>query len=63
MEMFNFGGGCINNNGRFVDGNGQSAGYGESISLEEIKEASTLHFIENNKKIWRKTIFPSGIAR
>ena len=35
MELFNFGGGKINNDGRFVDGDGQSTWCGEKILKEE----------------------------
>ena len=50
MELFNFGGGDINNDGRFVDGNGQSAWYGNSIPIEKRIEASTVEFINTYKE-------------
>ena len=46
-HLFNFGGGRINNDGRFVDGNGHSAWYKEKISLEKREEASAVNYIEN----------------
>ncbi len=49
-EVFNFGGGNVNNDGRFVDGNGQSAWYGDSIPLEQRIEASTVEFINTYKE-------------
>lgn len=50
MELFNFGGGDINNDGRFVDGNGQSAWYGEAISKEERIESSTIEYLNTYKE-------------
>lgn len=50
MELINFGGGTVNNDGRFVDGNGQSAWYGDDIPIEERVEASAVEFIRNYEK-------------
>lgn len=50
MALFNFGGGDINNDGRFVDGNGQSAWYGDRIPLEKRVEASTVEFLNTYKE-------------
>ena len=50
MSLFNFGGGDINNDGRFIDGHGQSALYGEKIPLEERKKASAVEFLRNYDK-------------
>ena len=50
MSLFNFGGGDINNDGRFIDGHGQSALYGEKIPLEERKKASAVEFLKNYDK-------------
>lgn len=50
MSLFNFGGGSINNDGRFVDGNGQSAWYGERIPLKDREEASAVHFLDTYKE-------------
>ena len=50
MELFNFGGGTINNDGRFVDGNGQSAWYGEAISKKERIETSTIEYLNTYKQ-------------
>ena len=46
-RMFNFGGGDINNDGRFVDGDGQSAYYGESISKAKRRKSSAVNYINN----------------
>jgi len=45
MEMFNFGGGNINNDGRFLDGKGDSAWYGDSTKKVLREKASVLHFL------------------
>ncbi len=45
MELFNFGGGKINNDGRFVDGKGQSGWYGWEIPEKERIQASALHYL------------------
>jgi len=50
MAIYNFGGGDINNDGRFIDGHGQSALYGDSIPLEEKVETSVKTFLDNYKK-------------
>lgn len=50
MSLFNFGGGSINNDGRFVDGHGQSAWYEESIPLEQRIKASAVEFINHYKE-------------
>jgi len=50
MALFNFGGGDINNDGRFVDGHGQSAWYGHSIPEKERIEASTLEYLNTYKE-------------
>ncbi len=50
MEMFNFGGGDVNNDGRFVDGDGQSAWYGDAIPEEERRKASVLEFLNTYKE-------------
>lgn len=49
MELFNFGGGDVNNDGRFVDGDGQSAWYGNSIPKKERIEASTIEYLNTYK--------------
>lgn len=49
LALFNFGGGDINNDGRFVDGHGDSAWYGDAIPLEDRIEASTVEFINTYK--------------
>jgi len=41
----NFGGGDFNNDGRFVEGGGQSARYGGSIPPDELEKASALHYL------------------
>lgn len=46
MDIGNFGGGTVNNDGRFVDGNGQAALYGAQPK-EELYKDSALAFIEN----------------
>lgn len=46
MDSGNFGGGTVNNDGRFIDGNGQAALYGEQPK-EKLYKDSALHFIEN----------------
>lgn len=53
-NIFNFGGGRFNNDGRFVDGGGQSALYGEKLpgmSIEESNaerlKACTVEYIDN----------------
>lgn len=50
MALFNFGGGDINNDGRFVDGHGHSAWYEDRIPLERRVEASTVEFINTYKE-------------
>lgn len=50
MELFNFGGGNINNDGRFVNGKGQSAWYGDRIPEKERIEASTIEYLNNYKE-------------
>ena len=50
MEMFNLGGGDINNDGRFVDGKGQSAWYGDKIPETERIEASTLEYLNTYRE-------------
>jgi arylsulfatase A-like enzyme len=49
MEIFNFGGGDVNNDGRFVDGKGQSAWYGYKIPEKDRIEASTVEYLNNYK--------------
>ena len=55
-NIFNFGGGSFNNDGRFVDGDGQSALYGEKLPGMTIEESNaerlktcTEEFIKNYK--------------
>lgn len=50
MELMNFGGGDINNDGRFVDGDGQSAYYQYEIPYEKRKEASAIELINTYKE-------------
>jgi arylsulfatase A-like enzyme len=46
--VHNFGGGYFNNDGRFVDGNGQSARYGyNNIPEDEREKASALHYLNH----------------
>ncbi|MBL4708219.1 MAG: sulfatase-like hydrolase/transferase [Flavobacteriales bacterium] len=46
-NLFNFGGGNVNNDGRFVDGDGQNAWYGEKEnSKEERIEASAVNYLK-----------------
>ncbi|MBS1910458.1 MAG: sulfatase-like hydrolase/transferase [Bacteroidetes bacterium] len=46
LKIANMGGGRTNNDGRFVDGNGQSAKYGY-LPKELTERQSVLHFLEN----------------
>lgn len=55
--IYNFGGGDINNDGRFIDGHGQSAMYGTKLpgktkeeSLKEKREASVVEFLNTYKE-------------
>ncbi|AXG70060.1 arylsulfatase [Kordia sp. SMS9] len=55
-NIFNFGGGIFNNDGRFVDGEGQSALYGKKLPGMSVKESnqkrvedSALEYIKNYK--------------
>lgn len=48
MDIGNFGGGTVNNDGRFIDGSGQAALYGEQPK-ERLYKESALAFIENYK--------------
>lgn len=52
MELYTFGGGDINNDGRFVDGNGQSGWYGKGDEkAQKAREAaSALRFIQTYKE-------------
>jgi choline-sulfatase len=45
--VFNFGGGYFNNDGRFVDGLGQSSRYGYKIPEEERVKASATYYLNN----------------
>jgi arylsulfatase A-like enzyme len=45
-DLANMGGGSVNNDGRYIDGQGQSAKYGDSIPLDVRERASVLHFLE-----------------
>jgi arylsulfatase A-like enzyme len=47
MDVGNFGGGTVNNDGRFVSGNGQAALYGEKPK-EELYKDSVLGFLDNH---------------
>jgi arylsulfatase A-like enzyme len=46
LKIANMGGGRINNDGRFVDGSGQSAKYGYSIPKDVRERESVLHFLK-----------------
>ncbi len=46
MAIANFGGGRINNDGRFVDGHGQAARYGLSIPRDRLEKESACHFLK-----------------
>lgn len=50
MELMNFGGGSVNNDGRFIDGDGQSAWYEDTIPLEDRIKASTVEFIRTYRE-------------
>lgn len=50
MQMFNFGGGNVNNDGRFVDGDGDSAWYEDSIPDALREKASVLEFLKTYKE-------------
>lgn len=47
QQIFNFGGGHINNDRRFIDGNGQSAMYGRRPPVDNSEEVSALNYIKN----------------
>lgn len=49
-SVFNFGGGDYNNDGRFIDGLGQSARYGYNIPEDERVKASALHYLNHYRK-------------
>jgi arylsulfatase A-like enzyme len=49
-SVFNFGGGNINNDRRFIDGLGQSARYGYNIPEEERVKASALHYLNHYRE-------------
>jgi choline-sulfatase len=49
-SVFNFGGGDINNDRRFIDGLGQSARYGYNIPEEERVKASALHYLNHYRE-------------
>lgn len=49
-SVFNFGGGDINNDRRFIDGLGQSARYGFNIPEEERVKASALHYLNHYRE-------------
>jgi arylsulfatase A-like enzyme len=49
-SVFNFGGGNYNNDGRFIDGFGQSARYGDNIPEDERVKASALHYLNHYRK-------------
>lgn len=46
LKIANMGGGRVNNDGRFVDGSGQSAKYGYSIPKDRRERESVLHFLK-----------------
>ena len=46
LKVANMGGGRINNDGRFVDGSGQAAKYGNSIPRDRLERESALHFLK-----------------
>ncbi|MBL4704796.1 MAG: sulfatase-like hydrolase/transferase [Flavobacteriales bacterium] len=50
QALYNFGGGDINNDGRFVDGHGQSAYYEDKIPLKNRIEASTIEYLNTYKE-------------
>lgn len=50
MELFNCGGGDINNDGRFVDGDGQSAWYGDAIPEKDRKKASVIEYLNTYRE-------------
>lgn len=49
-SVFNFGGGDINNDRRFIDGLGQSARYGYNIPEDERVKASALHYLNHYRE-------------
>ena len=49
-SVFNFGGGDYNNDGRFIDGFGQSARYGDNIPEDERVKASALHYLNHYRE-------------
>jgi choline-sulfatase len=49
-EVYNFGGGNFNNDGRFVDGVGQSSRYGKSLPADDLKKASALHYLKHYRE-------------
>ena len=49
-SVFNFGGGDVNNDRRFIDELGQSARYGYNIPEEERVKASALHYLNHYRE-------------
>lgn len=47
LAIANMGGGRINNDGRFVDGEGQAAKYGLSLSEDRLWKDSAVHFLQS----------------